>query len=109
MMAKYQFKPGYWGPRTVPADTIGAELARMEATGGLTAKRVVEEARPPDAPLHDLFEWDVVKAAQAHWENQARMVIRSVEVVMEPKGPEQPKEIHPAFIHVPDRNAEAEG
>jgi hypothetical protein len=106
---KYQFKPGYWGPRTVPADVIGPELTRLEATGGLTAKRFVEAARPSDAPLHALLEWDDLKAADAHRENQARTIIRSIEVVHEPKGPAEPKEIHPAFIHVPDRNAQAEG
>lgn len=106
---KCQFKPTYWGPRTVPADVIGHELARLEATGGLTAKRFVDEARPVDAPLHVLLEWDDLKAAEAHRESQARLIIRSIEVIHEPKGPAQPKEIHPAFIHVPDRNAQAEG
>ncbi len=43
---------------------IGAELAQLhEANGGrLTARLVVDAARPIEAPLHPLFEWDDVRA-----------------------------------------------
>jgi len=50
--------------------------------GVLTAEMVVEEAKKKSSPLHDLFEWDIKKAAEAHWVETARRVIRSVKVVI---------------------------
>lgn len=48
--------------------------------GLLTPALVVEDARRESSPLHDLFEWGVEKAAQAHWEHVARQLIRNVRV-----------------------------
>ena len=50
--------------------------------GTLTPEIVVEDARREDSPLHDQFEWDVEKAAQEHWLDTARALIRSVKVVI---------------------------
>lgn len=49
--------------------------------GRLTPDDVVEDARDESSPLHDHFEWDVEKAAAAHWVEQARALITSVMVV----------------------------
>ncbi len=57
-----------------------AEL--QDASGRLTPESVVNEARSPDSPLHDLFNWDVEKAAHSHWLDRAREIIRSVHVVI---------------------------
>lgn len=48
--------------------------------GKIRPDDVVEDARDPDSPLHDRFEWDESKAAQAHWLNTARELIRAVRV-----------------------------
>lgn len=48
--------------------------------GVLTPELVVEEARPPTAPLHDRFEWDDSTAAEAWRRNQAHELIRSVKL-----------------------------
>lgn len=57
-----------------------AELER-EGRGRLTPQAVVEDARDPTSPLHDLFQWDLGKAAYQHWLDQAREIIVSVEYV----------------------------
>lgn len=61
----------------------GEICEQLSATGGLTAARLVEVSRPEDAPLHDEFEWDDAKAANAYREDQARYIIRCLCVAPE--------------------------
>lgn len=62
-------------------EEIRAALAEIEsAKGRLTPKAVVRAAANPRNPLHSHFEWDDTKAAQEHRLEQARHLIRSVEV-----------------------------
>ena len=37
------------------AQTVGEICEKLERNGGLTAKRLVDESRPEDAPLHKEF------------------------------------------------------
>lgn len=60
------------------AQTAGEICEKLEKSGGLTAKRLVEESRPEDAPLHKEFEWNDATAAEAYREEQARYIIRSL-------------------------------
>jgi hypothetical protein len=53
-----------------------------ELHGTLTPDLVVEDAKRPDSPLHELFDWDVQRAAEAHWREVARQLIRNVRVVI---------------------------
>ena len=54
-----------------------------EANGGrLTPDAVVRDAKRKDSPLHSCFEWDVKKAAEAHWIEQARDLITSIRIVV---------------------------
>lgn len=64
-------------------EAVRARLAALEIAGGgrLTPDAVVEDARDPQSPLHDLFEWDDAKAAYQHRLDQARAIITSVRVV----------------------------
>lgn len=64
-------------------EEIRARLSELEAAGGgrLTPDAVVKDAKSPDSPLHGCFEWNVKKAAHAHWLEQARALITSVMVV----------------------------
>ncbi|HJQ56420.1 MAG TPA: hypothetical protein VJ890_05915 [Vineibacter sp.] len=56
-------------------------LALSDADDTIYTRRVVEWARThPDSELHKHFQWDVNKAAYAHWLWQARRLI-SVYVV----------------------------
>lgn len=57
-------------------------IALHQQHGTLTPELVVEDAKRRDSPLHDLFEWDVEKAATQHWHDVARQLIRNVRVVI---------------------------
>jgi len=50
--------------------------------GKIRPDDVVADARDPDSPLHDRFQWDVNKAAHAHWLDTARELIRAVRVTI---------------------------
>jgi hypothetical protein len=50
--------------------------------GRIRPDDVVEDARDPDSPLHKQFEWDLQKAAQSHWLDRARELIRAVRVTI---------------------------
>lgn len=56
---------------------------RLERTGGLTPRRLVEESRPEGSVLHNEFEWDDGKAAENYRESQARHLIRCLVVAKE--------------------------
>lgn len=62
---------------------IGEALTALadEADGHLRPQAVVEAAKDEASPLHQHFEWDVQKAAEAHWLDQAREIIRLVRVI----------------------------
>lgn len=64
-------------------DTQIERVKMLEGVGGvLTPDAVVADAKQEDSPLHDLFEWDVAKAAEARWLDTARIIIRTVTVVI---------------------------
>src|SRR4029077_20904761 len=48
--------------------------------GYINPKRVIEAARDPASPIHIDFEWDVKTAAEQHWLDQARTLIRFVKL-----------------------------
>jgi hypothetical protein len=96
----YQFRQTYHGNKKVSAKTVAAELTRIRAASPLTAQGVVDAARPTDAPLHPAFEWDNIVAAEAFRLEQARSLIRSIEVV-QAATPEHPREVYPVYVHVP--------
>ena len=59
-----------------------ALLAIEDGEGRLTPAAVVAAAENPDSPLHPRFEWDDSKAAHAFRLEQARRLIRGVQVVI---------------------------
>jgi hypothetical protein len=77
----YKWRPG----STFKADAQEAgeflEELREKNGGVLTTTAVYEAAQDQDSPLHDDFEWDVEKAARAHWRERARDVMRHLAVV----------------------------
>jgi hypothetical protein len=82
---RYAFRNGF-KVKGVSADVAGDELDRIyRERGSLDPTLVVEEARPEDAQLHPVFEWQDEVAGE-HWrKHQARNLIRSVEVIQEDK------------------------
>src|SRR5262245_7390575 len=92
----YQFRTG---ARVAGGDaqTAGDELARIQLRDGkIETATVVDEARPDEAPLHPVFEWDDAVAGEQYRLQQARLLVRAVEVAPEKKD-EEPL---PAFVHV---------
>lgn len=55
------------------------QIARVHG-GVLRPSDVVEDARDPSSPLHELFEWNVDDAAYEFWLHTARKIIASVKV-----------------------------
>jgi hypothetical protein len=68
----------------VPAQAVGDTIASIEERDGTCHPTAfVAAARPTDSPVHGLFDWDVERAAERHWEDVARHVIRSVRIVVD--------------------------
>lgn len=82
-MAVYQWKRG--SRADVDAQVVGDELERIRVhnNGRLESEDVVEASRPEDAPLHGAFIWDDAAAAEAYRVEQAKYLIRSVEIVID--------------------------
>ena len=53
-----------------------------DRSGRVRPERVVEAARDPKSVLHKRFQWDVRKAAMAHWLETAQELIRQVKLVV---------------------------
>ncbi|SNT19418.1 hypothetical protein [Sphingopyxis indica] len=77
----YQWKPG--SVHRIDPQAAGEEMERIRVrqNGRLEAVDVVRESRDPEAPLHDEFEWDDAKAADAHRVTQAMAMIRHITVL----------------------------
>lgn len=71
------------------AEVVVRECNRLEQENRLTAKDLVNESRPEDAPLHGEFEWRDSVAAENWRECQARNIIRSVITVNEKQEPQR--------------------
>ncbi len=70
--------------RKADAKVLGETFERIKASGKhLTAETVLTEATNPRSPLHKYFNWDDASAAHQYRLEQARRLIRSIEVVIE--------------------------
>lgn len=64
------------------AKIVGMHLGKLAAMpAGLTPQAVVEDARRPTSPIHDLFDWDDSTAAKKYRIWQARHLIGTVKVI----------------------------
>lgn len=65
-------------------EQIRSRLREIETNnqGRLTPDAVVSDAKDPNSPLHDEFDWDVEAAAHRHWIERARELITSVRVTV---------------------------
>ena len=92
-MGEYRWKIG--SQIKVDAQTAGEVCASLASEGKLDPKSLVNASRDEDAPLHGYFEWDDTKAAESYRENQARYIIRSIEII-----PSETKAPVRAFVSV---------
>lgn len=98
-----------WTSRSVVpvnAQVAGEELERIRVknNGRLEPEDVVSIARDEKNPLHPAFEWDDATAAEAYRVDQARYVIRSIEVVVEPERSKKPVRAFVSVIRDEDRS-----
>src|SRR4030095_4309006 len=92
--------------KTKERGAIQKRLKELEQDGRLTPDDVVAEARNPDSPLHDQFEWDLERAAMATWIRQARELITSVKVQILT----QSVILHvPRYLRAPDTDKSLQG
>ena len=65
-------------------DAIRKRLQELseQNDGRITPDLVVKDAKKKTSPMHGEFDWNVQKAANAHWLHQARQLISSVRVVI---------------------------
>lgn len=78
---RYSFAPG---TRTkADANIAGAVCESLRGEGKLTAANLVEVSRPKDAPLHSAFDWNDAEAAEKWREQQARVIIGNLRVVID--------------------------
>jgi hypothetical protein len=84
----------------VSAQVAGDELEKIRTfhNGRLNPAKVVDVARPKDAPLHPCFEWSDRKAAEMFRIEQAKHIIRSIDVVI--NEPEEATRETRAFVSV---------
>jgi len=73
------------------------ELEKID--GSIVPEDVVQVARDPKHVLHNLFEWDDKKAANAHRLDQARRLIREVRIVY--REPESDMTPIPVYVRDP--------
>ena len=102
-MIKYIFRDTLTIKNAAKADAqkIGEALAKIAALaqGELTPPAVLDAARASRHVLHQHFEWDDSVAANAYRVDQARTLIRCVEIVSEATGDDPVQ----AFISITDK------
>lgn len=59
-----------------------AHIVSLEYEGKTTAAAILADAKNPTSPIHELYDWDVQKAAEAHWMDRTREIVRLVKVVV---------------------------
>ena len=80
----YKRRPGARFPGNV--QQIGARIKQIERRGGNVPQGIVDDARDPASPCHAAFDWDDSSAANTQRLEQARLLIRSINVVLVDKG-----------------------
>lgn len=86
----------------VSAQLVGETVERLaDLNGGVCPpSALVDEAKPEEHPLHNLFEWDDSAAAESYRRQQARQVINSIRVVPAIEDGSAPAPSFPAFVSV---------
>ena len=65
------------------AATIFEAVEASKEDGNISLERLVEQAKPKDAPLHKEFTWNDSKAAEKWRLNEARYLVKAIEIVHE--------------------------
>lgn len=86
---------------------IGERLGALKnEEGELTPTQIVHDARKKSSPMHGCFEWEDSEAARLYRLEQARYLLRSIEVIYE--GTEKEEVITVAFVNLRERGPTTE-
>ena len=97
----YVFSVDKYSSKGVTAEIAAAECTRLEhSEGGLTPKTLLDASRSVDAPLHSIFEWDDLIAAEKYREGQAQELIINLRIAIDDGG-EEPVKVR-AFENKPE-------
>lgn len=83
----------------------GVCLKLADKNGKLTAKNLLEASRDEAAPLHNEFEWDDKVAAEEYRLDQARGIIRNLDIVYEKTDTEEERRVR-AYVSIPGGKSE---
>jgi hypothetical protein len=84
---------------------IGRHLEQIrDADGALAPEAVLRDAEREESPLHPCFEWDDTEAARRYRLEQARYLIRAIEVEYETRGPDQATVVAVQYVTLGGRN-----
>lgn len=99
MSAVYQWKPQ--AHIKIDAQLAGEtiEMLRGRLGGQVTPQELLNHARESNNPLHDGFEWDDGKAAEAHRIEQAGHILRCLVVSVKVTEESEPAAVR-AFVNV---------
>lgn len=91
------------------AQKIGEELQKIHSKNprGFGPRVVARSARPKSSLLHPIFEWNDGKAAELYREQQARLLINTVEVDYD--GRQAPAYVSTRFVSQEDSSPHAAG
>lgn len=98
MVYKFRDGRGYGVPAQVAGEQL--EKIRLDHAGELHPQDVVDDARPEESPLHEVFEWDDAIAGENWRKDQAGHLIRSVRVVEEAEFEDQEDRKVIAYVSV---------
>lgn len=98
---EYKWRDG--ARMAIAPEVAGREFERIAKRDmEIVPETVVEESRAQNSPLHSWFEWDDSIAAQEHRMNQARKLIRTLEIVYVRNDIEEPLPPVRAYVSVMD-------
>ena len=85
--------------RSVDPQTFGETVEQLsEENGGVCPSwALVDEARPLESPIHPMFEWDDLVAAEAYRREQGRHHLRELRIIRDVDG--EPHYVR-ALVHV---------
>jgi hypothetical protein len=96
----YEYRSGAPVAYHVPAQVVGEQVEILAKRNGVCHPgALVDEARAIDSPLHPIFEWDDIVAAEGYREDQARHLIASIVVVKEEEDTRPPAFVHTTIEH----------
>lgn len=84
-----------------------AYIKTLERPGGiLIPNDVLANAKQPTSPIHELYDWDKDRAAEQHWLDRTREIIRWYSLVIHR---EEREVVFPAWVRDPSRHPREQG